>query len=160
LYLLPWRQTVSVCGSTPPTEHKLHAANRTQYCYRAIENAQAAFDLDREIDVSGCVDDVDAVLVVLAVHALPEACRRSRRYRNAAFLLLLHPVHDGGAVMDLAHFVGDACVKEHALRRGRFPRVNMGHDADIAVSLDGCCAGHDNVSIFLEVSVREPDYQR
>jgi hypothetical protein len=51
--------------------------------------------------------------------------------------------------MDLAYLVGNARVEKNALGRGRLARVNMGHDADIAVALDGGCAGHVKISEFL-----------
>ena len=54
LYLSAWRQTVSDCGSTPPTA----AEDRDG----AVEHAQRALHLDGEVDVAGRVDDVDAVV--------------------------------------------------------------------------------------------------
>ena len=44
LYLSAWRHTVSDCGCTPATavEHR----------DRAVEHAQRALDLDREVDVA------------------------------------------------------------------------------------------------------------
>ena len=43
-YLSAWRHTVSDCGSTPPT--------RAEHRDRAVEDAQGALDLDREVDVA------------------------------------------------------------------------------------------------------------
>src|SRR3546814_15398523 len=60
------------------------------------------FDFNREVDVAGGVDDVQAMLGTIALFGLPETGRRSRRDRDAALLLLLHPVHRRGAVMDFA----------------------------------------------------------
>ena len=91
----------------------------------AVEDAQRALDLDGEVDVAGRVDDVDAVV-------LPLACRRGRGDRDAALLLLLHPVHDGGALVDLAHLVGAAGVIEDALGRRGLTRVDVRHDSDVA----------------------------
>ena len=91
----------------------------------AVEDAQAALDLDREVDVAGRVDDVDPV-------ALPLAGGRRGGDRDAAFLLLLHPVHDGGALVDLAHLVGAAGVVEDALGRRRLTGVDVRHDPDVA----------------------------
>ena len=54
LYLFACRQTVSDCGSTPPT--------RAEDRDGAVEHAQGALDLDREVHVAGRVDDVDAVV--------------------------------------------------------------------------------------------------
>jgi hypothetical protein len=53
-YLLAWRQTVSDCGSTPPTAQNTATG--------AVEHAQRALHLDGEVDVPRGVDDVDPVL--------------------------------------------------------------------------------------------------
>jgi len=74
--------------------------------------------------VAGCVDDIDAMVV-------PKAGRCGGGYCYAAFLFELHPVHDGGAFVYLAEFVCAACVKQDAFGRGRFPGVDMRHDAYI-----------------------------
>ena len=55
------------------------------------------------------------------------------------------PVHDGSAVVNFAYLVRYAGIEEDALSRGRLTRINMGHDADIAVTLDGGCACHDRI---------------
>ena len=101
----------------------------------AVEDAEAALDLDREVDVAGGVDDVDPV-------ALPLAGGRGRGDRDPPFLLLLHPVHDGGALVDLAHFVGAAGVIEDALGRRRLTGVDVRHDPDVARFLEGEGAWH------------------
>jgi len=74
--------------------------------------------------------------------ALPEAGRRRGRDRDAALLFLLHPVHGGRAIMDLAHLMGLARVIEDALGRGRFPGIDVGHDADIPNLVERCRAWH------------------
>ncbi len=80
----------------------LHAAHRVVHHARAVEHAHGALDLDGEVHVAGRVDDVDAVLGQALVHPLPKAGRRRRSDGDAALALLLHPVHDGRAVVDLA----------------------------------------------------------
>jgi hypothetical protein len=110
----------------------------------AVEHAQAALDLDGEVDVPRRVDDVDAVLGIGEVHSLPEAGRGRGGDGDAALLLLLHPVHGGGAVVDLADLVVHAGVEEDALGRGRLPGVDVRRDADVPITLDRCfaCHGH------------------
>jgi hypothetical protein len=51
--------------------------------------------------------------------------------------------------MHLAYLVRDSGIEQHALGRRGLARINMGHDANIAVTLDGGCAGHDKISGFL-----------
>jgi hypothetical protein len=111
------RQTVSDCGSTPATE-----SNRRD---GAVQHAQRALDLDREVHVARRVDDVDAVVA-------PLARGRSGRDRDATLLLLLHPVHDGSALVDLTHLVGSTGEVKDALGGRRLPGIDVGHDADVA----------------------------
>ena len=120
----------------------------------AVEHAQRALDLDGEVDVAGRVDDVEAAH--LAVATLPEGRGRGRRDGDAALLLLLHPVHGGGAVMDFADLVRLARVIEHALGGRRLAGVDMRHDAEVAVVFDLVFAGHGRC---LSV-VRSRRYQR
>ena len=74
--------------------------------------------------------------------ALPLAGGHRRGDGDAPFLLLGHPVHDRGAVVDFAHLVGAAGVIEDALREGGLPRVDVGNDADIADLLEPDSRGH------------------
>src|SRR5450631_2918967 len=62
---------------------------------RAVEDTKRALDLDREVDVARCVDDVDAM-------AVPVGGRGGRGDGDPALLLLDHPVHRGAAVVDFA----------------------------------------------------------
>ncbi len=77
---------------------RLDAGDRIEHRDRAVQHPQRALDLDREIDVAGGVDDVDAMV-------LPGSGGRGRGDRDAALLLLLHPVHGGGALVHLAELV-------------------------------------------------------
>src|SRR5213076_2830811 len=45
---------------------RLHTRDRVEDRNRAVEHAQRALDLDREVDVAGGVDDVDPVPLPLA----------------------------------------------------------------------------------------------
>jgi hypothetical protein len=88
------------------------------------------------------------VLVVLLGHPCPEAGSRSRRDSYAAFLLLFHPVHHGSAVMHLSYLVRYTGIEKDALCGGRFTRINMGHDAYIAILLDWGCARHGSSPVI------------
>ena len=78
---------------------RLDARDAVEQRDGAVEHAQGALDLEREVDVAGRVDDVDAVPV-------PLARGRGRGDGDAALLLLLHPVHGGRA---WGSFVRDFC---------------------------------------------------
>src|SRR3972149_361388 len=98
-YLSACRHTVSDCGS-----HPARPAGA-----RAVEHAQRPLDLDGEVDVAGRVDDVDAMVG-------PEGRRRGGGDGDAALLLLRHPVHRRGALVDLADLVDLLVDVEDALR--------------------------------------------
>ena len=108
---------------------RLDAAHAAEHRDRAVEHAQAALDLDGEVDVAGRVDDVDAVVA-------PEAGGGGGGDGDAALLLLHHPVHGRGALVDLADLVADAGVEEDALGRRGLAGIDVGHDADVAGALE------------------------
>ena len=120
---------------------RLDALVGIEHAYRAVEDAQRTLDLDGEIDVAGGVDDVEAL-------AVPIGGRRGRRDGDAALLLLLHPVHGGGALMDFADLVAAAGVKEDPLGRRRLAGIDVGHDAEVAVVLDFVRARHPGSSPY------------
>jgi hypothetical protein len=82
------------------------------------------------------IDDVDAMV-------FPKRGRRRGRDGDAALALLLHPVHRGCALVDLTDLVVLARVEQDALGRGGFARVDVGHDPDVAGSLEWVPLGHD-----------------
>jgi hypothetical protein len=55
---------------------------------------------------------------------------------DAALLLLHHPVHRGGAFVDLADLIVDARVVEDALGTRGFAGIDVGHDADVASTIE------------------------
>ena len=116
---------------------RLDAGDGVEHGTGAVEDAERALDFGREIDVARRVDDVDPDVA-------PEAGGRGRRDGDPALLLLLHPVHDGGAFMDLTDLVRDSGIEEDPFGRGRLPGIDVGHDADIPDSIQRCLARHCN----------------
>src|ERR1035437_9410388 len=114
---------------------RLDAADRAEHRDRAVEHAQRALVLDCEIDVSRRVDNIDAVVA-------PETGGRRRGDRDAALLLLHHPVHRRGAFVDLADLVVDAGIEEHTLGGGGLAGIDVRHDADIAHPFYWCLTSH------------------
>ncbi|MNF99503.1 hypothetical protein D3C84_824010 [compost metagenome] len=88
------------------------------------------------------VDNIDAV-------TCPLSCRSSGRDRDAALLLLLHPVHRSCTFVHLADFVGTACVEQDPFSGSRFARINMRHDPDVTRIFQGELSCHDYVSFRL-----------
>ena len=108
----------------------LDPADRTENRHRAVKHLQRALHLDSEVDMTGSVDDIDAVV-------FPETGGRRGGDGNAALLLLLHPVHGGGAVMDFTDFMRNTGIVKNTLGRRRFAGVNVRHDADVSGFLKG-----------------------
>ena len=78
------------------------------------------------------VDDIDAVIDAVA---FPETGGRSAGDRNAALLLLLHPVHGRRTLMHFTDLVRDTGVIEDPLRSGGLAGIDVRHDADISCEI-------------------------
>ncbi len=118
---------------------RLDALVAVEHAYGAVQHAERALHFDREVDVAGRIDDIQPLVA-------PETGRRGGRDGDAALLLLLHPVHGGRAIMDLADLVALAGVIEDSLRSRGLPGIDVRHDAEIAVVLDFMNARHCKVS--------------
>ena len=116
---------------------RLHAGDTVVDRDRTVQHPQRPLDLDREVDVAGRVDDLDRV-------ALPLALGGGGGDRDAALLLLLHPVHDGSALVDLTDLVRDAGVEQDPLGRRGLTGIDVRHDADVAYLGERVCGGHFN----------------
>ena len=120
---------------------RLDSAHRAKNRDRAVQHAQTALDFDREVDVAGRIDNIDPMVA-------PEAGGRGRRNRDAALLLLDHPVHRRRAFVHLANLVIDPGVIEHALGGGGLTGIDMRHDADIAHPFYWCFTSHTKKTSF------------
>ena len=107
---------------------RLNAALGTKNGDRAVEYAQGALDLYGEVHMTRGVDDIDAAVT-------PKTGRSSGRNRDAAFLLLLHPVHRCRTLVGLAQLIGASGIEQDALGRRGLAGVNMRHDTDISCIL-------------------------
>ncbi len=115
---------------------RLHPGDTVIDGDRAIEHPQRPLHLDGEVDVAGGIDDLDDVVFPLALGG-------GGGDRDPPFLFLLHPVHDGCALMDLTDLVRDTGVEQDPLGRRRLAGVNVRHDADVAeLGEGGVCGGH------------------
>ena len=116
-YLSAWRQTVSVWGSTPATASKTATAPSRTRSDRSTSTVKSTWP---------------GVSMMLIERVAPVAGGGGRGDGDAALLLLDHPVHGGGALVDLADLVVLAGVVEDPLGRGGLARVDVGHDPDVA----------------------------
>ena len=119
------RHVVAVSLAPDGLALRLDAGDGVEHGDGTVEHAQAALHLDGEVDVARGVDDVDAMVT-------PEAGGGGGGDGDSPLLLLLHPVHRGGALVDLADLVVDAGIEKDALGRGGFARVDMRHDPDVS----------------------------
>src|SRR6185437_16602722 len=118
-----------------PSRTAVPPRHAVKHHHAAVEHTQGSFHLDREVDVSRRIDNVNPVVV-------PEAGSGRRGYGNPALLLLLHPIHGGGALMDLAHFMDTAGEEQNAFGRSGLTSIDMGDDSDVASPLERDGAGH------------------
>ncbi len=132
----------------------LHATHGAIDHAGTVQHAHGTLHLDGEVHVAGGVDDVEAVLGVGHVHALPEAGRGGGRDRDAALLLLLHPVHGRSAVVHFADLVVHTRVEQDTFSRRGLASVDVGRDTDVAVALDGSLACHDGLSLTAKEPAR------
>mmetsp|Transcript_25335 Transcript_25335/g.60550 ORF Transcript_25335/g.60550 Transcript_25335/m.60550 type:complete len:792 (-) Transcript_25335:17-2392(-) len=105
---------------------RLDARHAVEESDGAVEHAEGALHLEGEVNVTGRVDDVDAVV-------LPEAGGGSGRDGDATLLLLSHPVHGGAALVHLTDLVRLASVIKDALSASGLAGVNVRHDTNVAV---------------------------
>ncbi len=122
------RNTVFISLAPDFFRLRLHPMHGVEHRDRAVQHTQRALHLRREVDVAGRVDDVNANIA-------PHTGGRRGRNRDAAFLLLLHPVHRGRAFMDLSDAVRPSRVEKDALRRSGLAGVDVSHDADVSATL-------------------------
>src|SRR5690606_34644010 len=88
----------------------LYTRSATEHHHGAVQHAQGALYFNGEVNVTGGVDNVDAVFLVLLLGTLPEGGNGSGGNGDTALLLLSHPVSGTGTVMGLAHLVVHASV--------------------------------------------------
>src|SRR5690606_28141485 len=124
---------------------RLHAGGTAEHHNRTIEYAQRTLDLNREVYVTRGIDNIDAMLFELLLHATPEGGDRCRSNRDAALLLLRHPVGGRSAVMHLAELVAQAGIKQYTLSRSGLTSVDVGADTDIAIARNRGLACHSEI---------------
>ena len=106
----------------------LHPGHRTQNENRAIENAQRAFDFDREVHMARSVDNVDKVFI-------PFAVSRRGLDRNTPLPLQFHRIHlraDAVLSLDVVDDPDPLRVKKNSLRQCRLSGINVRADSDVS----------------------------
>mmetsp|Transcript_11152 Transcript_11152/g.14697 ORF Transcript_11152/g.14697 Transcript_11152/m.14697 type:complete len:536 (-) Transcript_11152:66-1673(-) len=124
-----------------------------------VENRQRTLNFDGEVNVAGGVDDVQTVLRSVSgltiFGAFPESGGRSRGDGDAAFLLLLHPVHGGCTIVHLTDVVGFTSVIQDTLGTGGFTCIDVRHNTEVTVMVECIVACHRSEPLGLPAVVRE-----
>ncbi len=107
----------------------LNAAYGAEGSHSTVEHTERALYLNGKVHVPRSVNQVDFVFVA---GILPEGSGGGGGDCDTTLLLLLHPVHGGGAVMNLTDLVGKAGVEENTLRRCGLAGIDVGHDTEVA----------------------------
>ncbi len=141
-----------VAAHLPVDGHRLRLdpGDRAEDEDRPVENPQRPLDLDREVHVAGGVDDVDEVVVPLAVS-------RGGLNRNAALPLQIHGVHlrpDAVLPLDVVDDADPLRVEKNSLGQCRFTRIDVRADSDVSYPLQIADHGNPHNSGF------ETDIQR
>ena len=90
-----------------------------------VQDTQGTLHLDRKVDVTGGINDIDSI-------PLPEAGGCSGGNGDTSFLLLHHPVHGCAAVVDLAQLVRLTRVEQDTLGGCGLAGVDVRHDTDVS----------------------------
>jgi hypothetical protein len=117
----------------------LHATDSAENHDSTVKHSQSPLYLDREVDMSGRVDQVDVVFLILALVVLLHPVTESRRRLNSDTLLTLqiHRVHLRTDRVLASHFmyaINTAGVEENTFGGGGFARVDVGGDTDVSNS--------------------------
>mmetsp|Transcript_37269 Transcript_37269/g.97653 ORF Transcript_37269/g.97653 Transcript_37269/m.97653 type:complete len:252 (-) Transcript_37269:7-762(-) len=115
---------------------RLHPSDATRHQHRPVQHPQSPLHLDGEIDVTGCVDDVD---VRQLVTDLPIAIGCGGGDGDASFPLQLHVIHLSPHTVlppDIMDLLDPPGVEQDALGEGGLPGVDVRRDADVANGLE------------------------
>ena len=103
-----------------------------------IENTKRALDLGGKVDVTRSVDNVETMFVFvkrIGKDGGPESGDGGRDDGDSPLALLIHPVHDGVAFVDVTDLIGLAGVEKDPLGSGSLARIDVGNDTDVSDSV-------------------------
>ena len=104
----------------------LHTAGATEYAHTTVEHFERAIHFDGEVDVSGRVDNVQAV-------AVPLAGGGGGLDGNTALAFLVHEVGGGFTLVNLSGFVDLPGQLQNAFRGRCLAGINVGENANVSV---------------------------
>src|SRR5579862_6069604 len=92
---------------------RLHDRHAIENANRSVQHAQRTLHFHRKVHVTRSINNIDAILLVVT---RPRSRGRRGRNRNAAFALLLHPVHGGRAFIHRTDLVSHTRIEQDAFR--------------------------------------------
>ncbi|MNC30731.1 hypothetical protein D3C75_790200 [compost metagenome] len=95
--------------------------------------------------MTGGIDDVDTIVVVLGARAFPEGGHGSGGDGDTTLLLLHHPVGGRCAIVHFTHLVAEAGVEQDPLGGGGLASIHVRTDTDVTVAIDWGSTGHGRV---------------
>ena len=123
------RHTVLVRLAPYGLRLRLDPAHSAESCDSAVKHPEGTLHLYGKVHVSGSVDEVD--LIGFSV-IMPEGRSSSRGNGDTPFLLLNHPVHCSGTLMNLSDTMSLSRIIKYTFRRRRLSGVDVGHYADVS----------------------------
>ena len=111
---------------------RLHTTNGTICCNSTVKHTKRAFHLCGEVHVSRSINQIELILVAVPSPICSCGCRSNR---DTTFLLLCHPVHCCGTIMNLAQLMSFTCVEQDTLRCGSFTSIDVSHDAKVTCKM-------------------------
>ena len=107
----------------------LHTADCAESGNGAVEHTQRTLHLYGEVNVPRGVDQVDLEFVVVI---FPERRCGGGGDCDSALLLLLHPVHGGGSIVNLTDLMCQTGIEKDTFGCCGLSGIDVSHDADIA----------------------------
>ena len=129
VYITYTRHIVFICLTPHRLRLRLHASYRTESSHCTIEYSQRALDLYGEVYVSRGVDKIDFILLSFV---FPTRSSSSRGDSDTAFLLLFHPVHCSGTVVNFTYFMRKTRIKQYTFGCRSFTGIDVSHNTDVS----------------------------
>ena len=119
---------------------RLYTTLCTENANSAIKYTEGTLNLNSEVYVAWCIDDVDTVLKCASLRLClflecPVTSRSCGCDCDTSLLLLLHPVHGSCTFVSITDLIVNTSIIKDTLCRCCLTSIDMSHDSDISGSL-------------------------
>ena len=119
---------------------RLYTTLCTENADSAIKYTEGTLNLNSEVYVAWCIDDVDTVLKCASLRLClflecPVTSRSCGCDCDTSLLLLLHPVHGSCTFVSITDLIVNTSIIKDTLCRCCLTSIDMSHDSDISGSL-------------------------